>query len=387
MNCVLPRRPALIVGAAGLCVFFIAHVYSQPLSWVETAFGDAVLRTVNDNGVPVRTVPLLATSLPEGLVADSRGNSYWTELQFSGARIIRAGPMPGDVSTIVEGGSALRGIALDPSEQLLYWASSNLAAGPGIYRIPVSGGQPETLAVSGLVDNPRGIAVDSTHVYWTEFDRGVVMRLSLGSAGVPDTIISGLEGPCGLALDRTVGKIYWSEMNGNRIGMADTNGTGRTIVLSGLSRPAYLGLSPGGDQIAWSELDPPRIRWAEIPAGVIASRSVPAVVPGGLILTGRLTAVREPAGSVPRAFALEQNFPNPFNGESTITFSVFSPGYTSLVLYDVLGRRVQTLFEGRVDAGTRRQVRLDASALGSGVYFYRLVRGGEVAVRKLLVTR
>ena len=146
MNCVLPRRPALIVGAAGLCVFFIAHVYSQPLSWVETAFGDAVLRTVNDNGAPVRTVPLLATSLPEGLVADSRGNSYWTELQFSGARIIRAGPMPGDVSTIVEGGSALRGIALDPSEQLLYWASSNLAAGPGIYRIPVSGGQPETLA-------------------------------------------------------------------------------------------------------------------------------------------------------------------------------------------------------------------------------------------------
>jgi hypothetical protein len=73
----------------------------------------------------------------------------------------------------------------------------------------------------------------------------------------------------------------------------------------------------------------------------------------------------------PRTFDLFQNFPNPFNPTTTISFQLPLTSRISLTVYDVLGREMRILAEKEMDAGYH-EVPFDASQLASGVYFYRL---------------
>jgi hypothetical protein len=90
----------------------------------------------------------------------------------------------------------------------------------------------------------------------------------------------------------------------------------------------------------------------------------------------------------PYAFGLGQNFPNPFNPETVIEYTVgeWDPAVESrevrLVVYDLLGREVMTLVNEARRPGTYR-VRLDGRGLASGTYFYRMTAGGFVKTRKL----
>lgn len=69
-------------------------------------------------------------------------------------------------------------------------------------------------------------------------------------------------------------------------------------------------------------------------------------------------------------------YPNPFNPQSTLSFTLARPAFVRLVVYDVLGRQVAALVEGQREAG-RWEVRFDASHLASGVYLYRLEANDE----------
>jgi chitinase len=88
----------------------------------------------------------------------------------------------------------------------------------------------------------------------------------------------------------------------------------------------------------------------------------------------------------PAGFALGDSYPNPVNPSTTIPFVVPSEAQVRLVLFDILGRKVATLLDGRVAAGAH-SVRLDGSSLASGVYCYRLESGRFVEVKKLMVIR
>jgi hypothetical protein len=95
----------------------------------------------------------------------------------------------------------------------------------------------------------------------------------------------------------------------------------------------------------------------------------------------------------PSTFELQQNFPNPFNAQTQISYTVGSPRLIGgqaqsavLKVYDVLGREVATLVNEPKDAGTH-SVTWDAAGLPSGVYYYRLEAGGYVATKKLVLLR
>ena len=75
---------------------------------------------------------------------------------------------------------------------------------------------------------------------------------------------------------------------------------------------------------------------------------------------------------IPKGFMLEQNYPNPFNPVTNIRFSIPKAGVVKLAVYDITGREVESLVSGRLNAGIYN-ADLDASALSSGVYFYKLV--------------
>jgi hypothetical protein len=70
-------------------------------------------------------------------------------------------------------------------------------------------------------------------------------------------------------------------------------------------------------------------------------------------------------------FSLLQNFPNPFNPKTVISFQLSVESFASLIIYDVLGREVETLVNEELKAGTY-QVDWNASNYSSGVYFYQL---------------
>ena len=88
---------------------------------------------------------------------------------------------------------------------------------------------------------------------------------------------------------------------------------------------------------------------------------------------------------VPAALALNQNHPNPFSGTTQITYTLPAPTAVRLAVYDVLGRRVATLAEGRRPAGTHRATFAADGRLAGGVYFYRLETGGQVETRRMVV--
>jgi hypothetical protein len=70
------------------------------------------------------------------------------------------------------------------------------------------------------------------------------------------------------------------------------------------------------------------------------------------------------------------SFPNPFNPTATIVYQIFEAGHVSLIIYDLLGRRVARLFDGWQEAGQYKAT-WNASALPSGLYMYRLEAAGQ----------
>ena len=93
--------------------------------------------------------------------------------------------------------------------------------------------------------------------------------------------------------------------------------------------------------------------------------------------------------SVPQAFALEQNAPNPFNSNTVIRFALPQPSQIELTIYNLLGQPVAILVQGYSAAGTF-SVRWDGRdqtgrTVPSGVYLYQLRAGEYTEVRKLLL--
>jgi hypothetical protein len=88
----------------------------------------------------------------------------------------------------------------------------------------------------------------------------------------------------------------------------------------------------------------------------------------------------------PIMFHLGQNYPNPFNPSTTIQFSLPSRMYSTLKVYDMLGREVATLIEGVHEAGSHI-VKFDASHLPSGIYFYRIVTDQFVETKRLVLLK
>ena len=82
--------------------------------------------------------------------------------------------------------------------------------------------------------------------------------------------------------------------------------------------------------------------------------------------------VTDQTSTRPRQTTLSQNFPNPFNPRTTISYFLAEETNVTLEIFDVSGKRVVTLVNGNEEIG-QHVVDFDASQLSSGVYFYRLV--------------
>jgi len=95
--------------------------------------------------------------------------------------------------------------------------------------------------------------------------------------------------------------------------------------------------------------------------------------------------------NLPSRFALEQNFPNPFNPSTEIRFRLEHSSTVELAVYNVLGQKIKTLASGSFPEGEHSVTWNGRDGLGSslssGVYFYRLRAENRVFTRRMVLIK
>jgi len=98
------------------------------------------------------------------------------------------------------------------------------------------------------------------------------------------------------------------------------------------------------------------------------------------------TGIDESFTSIPDKFILYQNFPNPFNPNTNIRFGLPNACRVKLVLYNILGQKIYTIFDGSKQAGYHL-VQFEGSKFASGVYYFRLETDKFVTVKKMIILK
>jgi hypothetical protein len=89
---------------------------------------------------------------------------------------------------------------------------------------------------------------------------------------------------------------------------------------------------------------------------------------------------------IPKEYSLQQNYPNPFNPSTVISYSLPSSSNINLVVYNTLGQTIKTLESGYKPAGNY-SINFNASALPSGIYFYKLEAGSFSQIKKMILIK
>jgi hypothetical protein len=88
------------------------------------------------------------------------------------------------------------------------------------------------------------------------------------------------------------------------------------------------------------------------------------------------------AGDIPSEVTLSQNFPNPFSEQTTIKFGVPLQTNVSLTIYDILGRKVDTIVDKQYQADFHTEP-WSPNSLASGVYLFVLRTDEKILSKKL----
>ncbi len=101
--------------------------------------------------------------------------------------------------------------------------------------------------------------------------------------------------------------------------------------------------------------------------------------------------ISDQIAALPKKFELSQNFPNPFNANTRIRFSVPKASHVKLEVYDILGRKVRTLADEDMTAGFKQVIwdgrNQSGDEVASGVYFYRIKATDFVMTKKMTLLK
>jgi len=229
-----------------------------------------------------------------------------------------------------------------------------------LFRIDTETGATTLIGYTGET-KIRGLAFDPTDgILWASTSRGTDRILTIDTSTGEATLI----GQTGLSEHKTElffdaeGKLYGSKGLGNTIAdlISIDKSTGAGTVIGSIGFPWITGMATRLDRAVDTRID-----------------------------DENHSSLR------PRVFALEQNYPNPFNPTTTIQYDLPKSVHVRLVIYNVLGRKIRTLADEDMAAGSRQTIwdaRDDAGLpVGSGVYFYSIEAGEFSKTRKLMLIK
>lgn len=106
----------------------------------------------------------------------------------------------------------------------------------------------------------------------------------------------------------------------------------------------------------------------------------------GAVNSTYFVGIDNPDKNIPFEFSLSQNYPNPFNPSTMVRYTIKNTDKVTLSVYDLLGRKIATVVD-QIQKSGQYEIEWNASSFGSGIYFYRLQSGNNVAVKKMLIVR
>ena len=89
---------------------------------------------------------------------------------------------------------------------------------------------------------------------------------------------------------------------------------------------------------------------------------------------------------IPGGWELHPNYPNPFNSQTIISYSVPKRSFIQITIFDALGRKIKEIENGNKDAGNYNLI-FDASGLTSGIYFYKLSSGTYTNIKRMVLIK
>ncbi|MGA9407355.1 MAG: SMP-30/gluconolactonase/LRE family protein [Bacteroidota bacterium] len=92
-------------------------------------------------------------------------------------------------------------------------------------------------------------------------------------------------------------------------------------------------------------------------------------------------------GVTPGTVWLDNNYPNPFNPSTKISFVLGTKGHATLKVYNLLGQEVATIADGEFNDGEVQTFTFDSSKLSSGIYYYQLESGNKTEIKKMMLLK
>ncbi len=374
-----------------------------------------------------------ATARAEGLL-------YFAEVfypTFSDGHIWKVDTHGAGLQMIDNAAGGLRGIALNPEAEYLYWTDVEWDA---IMRIHLPTSHVDVLPITGL-SFPNGVAVlpSANLLCWGDATTGVIGAAQLDGTGAHTLITTPFH--CGIAFDRLHGKIYWSTSltaSTGEIRRANLNGSNVEVVVVGYGKPARIALDPAGGQIYWTDyyldavaranLDGTSVQYLYVVGSNLNPDGIALDLEGGKVYWGQSYATNrekimrmnlngtspedvivgsfgiitdfvfavapagvEVTGLAPAPMLLRGAWPNPFSGQTVIRLDLPEGREVHLTVHAADGRQVATLLQGMLPAGCR-EVRWDGRdpagrRVPGGAYYCRIEAGGVSQAQKVLLIR
>lgn len=269
-----------------------------------------------------------------------------------------------------------------------------LSGRPGVvYSADLSREVEQFDAAVGGISRAMDVSADGLTVIAPRFTLNATLMYTrndlFSSFGAPDTVLRGLA-PESIAFHPTNGRVYIESGSPARIeANNDAFGTSYTpLVWYGFNVSDLTAATPNPapvDSIVWASTEFQRAL-AFSPDGMTAYAGGFDSGLGLAVYTFSETTAITQREELPTGIAVHQNAPNPFSGETTITFELTQAGAVTLAVYDLLGREVAVLVDDVLPSATF-DATFDASNLPTGTYVYRLTTEVGSATGAMTVLR
>ena len=252
-----------------------------------------------------------------------------------------------------------------------------------------------------LPDRPRSLAAspDGRWLYATSFSTGNLTVIDAAQNRIAATVDLPVEGTFAVATSPDGRKVYATAHLDNALIVIDAAELTLLEIVETGADPRALSFSPDGKHLFVTHASSDEIVVVETATDRIVSTYRAGEGPRGIAVAPApepppTTAVAEiPAR--PSIFSLQPNFPNPFNAETQIIYTVPSAqddnGSFELAIYNVAGQKIRTLVQGARSAGTYEVVWDGRDERGtdqaSGVYLLTLSAAGVQTAQKMLLLR